>query len=471
MDVDEFGALFRTFLEDVVNRAPRAEAPLRTRVVAHLGLDTTGLPVVRAQWQPAEHANLQRAIDVYGAAPGRTVEAFGVAGQQRRYIDASLSDLLAEGQPFHFDIGPIEYTEVACGPGETLTCIQYGILLVEDGGDRFAVLVRGAGEMGRNPVLVVEALATDRDRAAAFIDELRSLMREHNVFRGRVVSLGAAYEGGPFAKVGVTFHELPTVTREQVVLPDGLLDRIERHTIGFARHRDRLAASGRHLRRGLLLYGPPGTGKTHTVGYLAGLMPERTILLLTGADQAMLSASFRLARELAPSMVVLEDIDLVAGERTMRHAPGALPLLFTLLNELDGLTPDLDVIAVLTTNRADIVEPALAARPGRVDLALELPTPDRERRRRLIDLYGRGLRVDSTGMDDVLDRTEGVSAAFIKELLRHAALISAERTADDPIVVTDADLGAALDDLLNEASALTATLLGAAGESSKSVGS
>ena len=63
-------------------------------------------------------------------------------------------------------------------------------------------------------------------------------------------------------------------------------ERIERHTAGLARHRERSRAGGRHVRRGLLLHGPPGTGKTLTVMYLAGLMPERTVVLLSGAALA-----------------------------------------------------------------------------------------------------------------------------------------------------------------------------------------
>jgi len=105
---------------------------------------------------------------------------------------------------------------------------------------------------------------------------------------------------------------------------------------------------------------------------------------------------FRLARELAPSLVVLEDVDLVGEERTMMPA-AAGPVLFELLNELDGIGDDADVAVVLTTNRADLLEPALAARPGRVDLA-ELPLPDAASRRRLLDLYARGLPLDPSGI-------------------------------------------------------------------------
>src|SRR5207302_982107 len=80
----------------------------------------------------------------------------------------------------------------------------------------------------------------------------------------------------------------------------------------------------------------------------------------------LLQPAVQLARMLAPSMVVLEDVDLIAEERGMPFGHTG-PLLFELLNEMDGLRDDSDVIFVLTTNRPDILEPALAARPGRVE--------------------------------------------------------------------------------------------------------
>src|SRR3546814_14086270 len=82
-----------------------------------------------------------------------------------------------------------------------------------------------------------------------------------------------------------------------------------------------------------------------------------------------------MSRSLQPSMVVLEDVDLVAMECTM-PGHGTNPLLFQLLNEMDGLAEDADIVFVLTTNRVDLLEPALAARPGRIDQAAENKLPD-----------------------------------------------------------------------------------------------
>src|SRR4029453_8202561 len=180
---------------------------------------------------------------------------------------------------------------------------------------------------------------------------------------------------------------------------------------------ERLRAAGRHLKRGLLLYGPPGTGKTFTAMYLASQMPDRTIILLTGRGIGFVEHSCALARLLRPATIILEDVDLIAEERT-RQGTGTNALLFELLNQMDGLAEDADVLFLLTTNRPEILEPALASRPGRIDQAIEGPLPDDTCRRRLFALYGRGLDLRLEKLDTFIERTKGASAAFIKELMR-----------------------------------------------------
>jgi ATP-dependent 26S proteasome regulatory subunit len=239
-----------------------------------------------------------------------------------------------------------------------------------------------------------------------------------------------------------------------VILPDGTLERLERHAIGIAEHAERMRAAGRHLKRGALLHGPPGTGKTLSINYLLGAMPGRTTVVLTGRGLGLIEDALRIARDLAPATVVFEDVDLVAAERTLPM--GDHGVLFELLNQMEGLAEDADLLFLLTSNRPDVVEPALAARPGRIDLALEIPLPDEEARRRLLRLYAGDIPLDEPAERDAVARTEGVSGAFVKELMRQAAL-RATLEGRDPGA---ADVAAALDELLADRSALTRRLLG-----------
>ncbi|GAA1152400.1 AAA family ATPase [Nesterenkonia lutea] len=161
------------------------------------------------------------------------------------------------------------------------------------------------------------------------------------------------------------------------------------------------------------------------------------------------------ARALQPSLVVLEDCDLVAEDRDFGDA--GRPLLF---DTLDGLSEDADVAFVLTTNRADVLEPALAQRPGRVDLAIEIPLPDREGRLKLFTLYSEKLEFSLECLEDAADATEGITASFAKEAIRRAVVNAAAegRTA------LDADLVTAVAELMSDQDQLTAKLLASATE-------
>jgi len=112
---------------------------------------------------------------------------------------------------------------------------------------------------------------------------------------------------------------------------------------------------------------------------------------------------------------------------------------------------------MLTTNRPETLEPALAARPGRIDLAVELTLPDAAGRRRLLELYARGLELQGVDLENIVTRIEGATPAYIKELLRKAAVLAALERED--LVVTGAHLEMALAEL-DEGGRLAQRLLG-----------
>jgi len=346
---------------------------------------------------------------------------------------------------------PVQYVDVEVGDGSVMQCVSGALVLAHFDGDPVALLIgqgarhMGPGMGGGQPEVRFEAISAREGAVSRLFAALRAAMLEHNVFRGRVISLttfGA-----------VVFHPVPEVSREAVILPDGMLERLEQHAIGISTHAAVLRAAGRHLKRGILLHGPPGTGKTLTVNYLLTSTAGRTTVLLTGGALPWIEAAFGIARELAPSTVVLEDVDLVAAERFTRNSGG---VLFELLNQLEGLEEDIDLLVVLTTNRPDIIEPALAARPGRVDLALEAPLPDPDGRRRLLNLYAHDIVLPTDTLAQLVELTEGVTGAFIKELMRQATLRAAT-TGQTP---TAADVHAITQELLDERATLTRRLLG-----------
>jgi len=298
-------------------------------------------------------------------------------------------------------------------------------------------------------------LAASPDVASAVIHELRELMIRLSVLRGQVLSL-IGNESGQVA-AGATFLPRPTVTAGEIVLADGVLDQVRRHVVGIGEQRARLSAAGQHLKRGVLLYGPPETGKTLTVRHLLASTPGTTAVLLTGASIQFITEAAELARAMQPAIVVLEDVVLVAGDRSMHGGPQ--PLLFAVLDALDGLDGDADVTFLLTTNRVELLERALAERPGRVDLAVEIGLPEASARRQLFALYARDLPLSVEAVDAAADRADGVTGSFAKELMRRVVLAAAEESRG----VTDADLQASLEDLLSARETLTRSMLGGSG--------
>jgi ATP-dependent 26S proteasome regulatory subunit len=116
------------------------------------------------------------------------------------------------------------------------------------------------------------------------------------------------------------------------------------------------------------------------------------------------------------------------------------------------------VLFILTTNRPDQIEPALVSRPGRIDQAIEFPLPDEEGRAKLTRLYARGLQIPDDLMQPIVRRTKGVSAAFIKELLRRCAQFQIESSGGK--ILSQAAVDAALEEMLFAGGALNRRLLG-----------
>jgi SpoVK/Ycf46/Vps4 family AAA+-type ATPase len=334
--------------------------------------------------------------------------------------------------------------------------VKRGAYFLTYNGRPLAMLIYGTDTWHPRGGLHVEVMAHDMEQTETFLHRLTHVTRRGKAHRGCVLSL----EQDCYRNLTLTFHALPRVGRDQIILPEDVLRRIERHSLSFSRHAEKLRAAGRHLKRGILLHGRPGTGKTLSAMYLASRMEGRTVILLTGRGAGVIETAARIARMLEPATLILEDVDLIGTEREYQTV-GANALLFELLNQMDGLAEDVDILFVLTTNRPDVLEPALAARPGRIDQAIETPLPDAACRRRLFELYGRGMRVEVSDWDRLVNRTEGVSGAFIRELLRKAAVFAAEEDGEGELVVRDRHLEQGLTELLVAGGPLTQSLLGA----------
>ncbi len=460
--LSDVGKLATRYRRRIIGAARAADRPTFAGLIReHLGVPLEGAEVVEESWPSYDLVNVQLGLNAWLGGPGgpgplRTHRLVGLA--HHRHREFGLTDLLQRDRE---DYGPapgnVSWTNLASGPdGQVQPAVRAGLYLVTDGETRSAVLVLAADPESGMGAAQLHVVANRPGAASEVAAEIRRLALLHNVYRGQVISFGRDMFGERGA--ALQFHRRPSLSAGDVILPTETLAAIHRQVIGVAEHRERLLAARQHLKRGLLLYGPPGVGKTHSVRYLASQLRGVTIVQLTGDSLRLISTACSVARTLQPAMVVVEDVDLIAEDRGMH--PGHHPLLFQLLNEMDGLAEDADVVFLLTTNRPDVLEPALAARPGRVDQAVPLELPDADARRRLIELYRGGLVLDESRLDSVVDRTEGVTASFLKELLRRSALVAARESGSDRLAVSADQLDSALEELLDTRSAMTRVLLG-----------
>ena len=405
-------------------------------------------------------ADVQAAVDkLFSASP---IRFFGIH-ERHRYETLTFAALTRYGEVTH-GIAPAQYHDVDIGETESVKCLNNGLWLCRTGDDlRYAVLLSAHREYdveaGVRVEISVPAGATGAELVKRCFSELENAVNAAHAYRGKMLSFegDANYRG---SSRGLMVHKLPPVMREDVILPEATVRLLDRNILHFVGNRAQLRKLGQSTRKGILLYGPPGTGKTHTIRYLASNLPGHTTLIITAAQVALLGPYMSLARLLQPAMVVIEDVDLIARARERMAGPCEESLLNKLLNEMDGLKEDADILFVLTTNRPEQLESALASRPGRIDQAIEVPLPDDIGRRKLVGLYGKGLPLGDAFVSEAARRTKGVSAAFIKELMRRVAQASIGR--DGGITIQSADLGEALDDMLFTSGKLNIKLLGGA---------
>ena len=180
---------------------------------------------------------------------------------------------------------------------------------------------------------------------------------------------------------------------------------------------------------GVLLYGPPGTGKTLLARALAGESDVNFIHVAgpelldkyVGESEKAVREVFERARQAAPSIVFFDEIDAIAGRRG-ETGESTERVVSQLLTELDGLTENPNLVVLAATNRRDALDPALL-RPGRLEEHIEVPDPDADARREILDVHTREKPIgEDVSLVDLAAETEGLSGAELDALVRDASM-------------------------------------------------
>jgi proteasome regulatory subunit len=186
--------------------------------------------------------------------------------------------------------------------------------------------------------------------------------------------------------------------------------------------------------KGVLLYGPPGTGKTLLAKAVAN-DTNATFIRVTGSELVrkyigegarMVRELFAMAREKAPSIVFIDELDAIGGRRIDDTTGGEREVqrvLLQLLAEMDGFSPLDNVKIIGATNRPDMLDPALL-RPGRFDRLIEIPLPDYEARKEIFAIHTKKMNLKNVSLDWLAKMTEGASGAEIKAICTEAGFFA-----------------------------------------------
>ncbi len=233
----------------------------------------------------------------------------------------------------------------------------------------------------------------------------------------------------------------PKVTFEDVAGLEGAKEEVK-EIVDFLKNPDKYTRLGGKIPRGVLLIGPPGTGKTLLAKAVAGeadvpffsLSGSDFVEMFVGVGASRVRDLFKKAKEKAPSIIFIDEIDAIGRSRSKANITGANDerenTLNQLLTEMDGFSTKDNVIVIAATNRADILDKALL-RAGRFDRQIFVDLPDLNERKEIFKVHMKPLKLgDDVDVDLLARQTPGFSGADIANIANEAALIAARKNKD-----------------------------------------
>ncbi|NP_001141483.1 26S proteasome regulatory subunit 6A homolog [Zea mays] len=207
-------------------------------------------------------------------------------------------------------------------------------------------------------------------------------------------------------------------------------------------HKDRFQKLGIHPPKGVLLYGPPGTGKTlmaracaaQTNATFLKLAGPQLVQMFIGDGAKLVRDAFQLAKEKAPCIIFIDEIDAIGTKRFDSEVSGDREVqrtMLELLNQLDGFSSDERIKVIAATNRADILDPALM-RSGRLDRKIEFPHPSEEARARILQIHSRKMNVNpDVNFEELARSTDDFNGAQLKAVCVEAGMLALRRDATE----------------------------------------
>jgi hypothetical protein len=343
----------------------------------------------------------------------------------------SSSDLVKE-----FDLeGKMEtqatYANIQLGDTGSQRFMQSGYRYYERDGERFATILSKDQDGDQRIVFIT----TTEGRGLELLDEL-----EDDFYANGPLN-------GAFFDINYNFLKRSDMVEELLAWNPSIRSQLQKDVLDFLRLMPILGERGLPNSRGIILSGAPGTGKTMYAKSLAAEADTTTILISAEMIQQRhdIKSAFKLARRLSPSLIIIEDID-TAGTVSRKFTDH--PILGEYLQAMDGMEPNNGVVILATTNHTENIDPAISDRPGRFDRIIEVPLPDKNQRKEIIQNLLRNMPTKSPSgkvIDKIATGSKGLSGAWIRELVQTAMI---ETISDGREEMEPSDLEAGLKDVL-----------------------
>lgn len=268
-----------------------------------------------------------------------------------------------------------------------------------------------------------------------FLTDLEDTVSRNNYYRKQRLT-----PGGQFLSLGGK-------SWEDIQLPEEIKDQIRNNITNLVEKADLYRKNGVPSKRGLIFAGKPGTGKTLACKILASTLKDFTFIWVTANDVYSaedVHSIYTMARELSPSIVLLEDSDLFCSDRNYGNGQS---ILGEILSQLDGLVELDGVVTIMTTNQPGSLDKALIDRPGRFDIQIVFDPPSDDAREKILKKALEKVEFNPDDISSVVSKSEGLTGAELQELVNLAiiyAIDSNSLTEDGQAIVTSEHLTEAL---------------------------
>ncbi len=272
------------------------------------------------------------------------------------------------------------------------------------------------------------------------MNEIVSWAKNNNFLKGKKID-----SSGKFLKID-------NITMDDVILKDEVKRRIISGTIDMIKNMDTYRKNNLPIKRGILMEGEPGTGKTLVAKALCNQM-DCTFIWVTPDDIRYpedIAYVYQMAREVAPTIVLFEDIDYIGKSREMYRDSRFDKITGELLNQMDGLESNEGIITLASSNYPEFLDKALRNRPGRFDMRIKFDLPDEDLREKMLTKFFGNVNIDDVDIKDMIKMTENYTGAYIKELIVATVMLAVSQKsvdANDNAIITKKHLMEAFSEL------------------------